>query len=67
MLTLRDRALAKIAQLSPEVVEAIAIVIETAEVQGGYVFDGEGSVWEDDVSYTLNELAREIRKLLKNI
>ena len=63
MSKLRDKALKQIAQLSPEVIDAIALVIETADLQGNYVFDGEGSVWEDNVQYTLGELSREIRKL----
>lgn len=39
---------------------ALKLVIQTAEVQGDYRWNGEDSVYEDDVAQTLNELAHEI-------
>jgi hypothetical protein len=49
--------------LSAEQIAALVLVIQTAEVQGDYHFDGEGSVWSDSVNETLWCLAKEIEKL----
>lgn len=51
--------------LTEEQIEAIAMICETAEIQGNYVFDGEGSNWEDSASYTLSNLGEEFRGLKK--
>ena len=59
----RLAAMERLSHLPASVREDIALVIETAETQGEYQFDGEGSVWEDDVNQTLYALAQEIRKL----
>lgn len=63
----RADALKIVATLSPEQLEAVAMVVETADAQGDYHFDGEGSVWEDDVNATLRYLATEIRQFLPPI
>jgi hypothetical protein len=57
----RKEVLAQIGKLPPDLIEGIAMVIETAEVEGDYHWNGEGSTWEDSVSGTLNSLAAEIR------
>ena len=57
----RDEALAIVRGLPAEVREAIALVVETAEVQGDYMWNGEDSVWTDSANLTLYELAKEIR------
>lgn len=57
----RTEAHEVIRKLSAKQREAIALFVETAETQGDYQFDGEGSVWMDDVNATLNQLAAEIR------
>ena len=64
MVTRAD-ALNMIRSLPSEVREAIALVVETAETQGGYVYAGVevGTVWEDSVNETLSHLACEIRSL----
>ena len=59
----RKEALAAlVAALSPKQVSDLCAIIETAETQGDYHFDGEGSTWSDDVCTTLGYLADEIRK-----
>jgi len=50
-----------VGQLSDEQISELCSIIETAEVQGDYYFDGEGSTWQDDVATTLGSLADEIR------
>lgn len=56
----REEALLSLKKsLTPEQISDIKLVIETAEVQGDYVFDGEGSTYEDDVNQTLGFLSRE--------
>ncbi len=64
-LLTRQDALNTLRNLPSVVLEAIAFVVETAEVQGDYKFNGEDSVYEDDVAATLNGLASEIRGLKK--
>lgn len=59
----RHDALTIVKTLTPEQREAIAFVVETAETQGDYNWNGEDSVWEDNVCATLNSLAKEIRTL----
>ena len=50
----------------PQMLEAVALIVETADTQGDYhLGDGEDSVWEDDVQQTLNGLAAEFRGLSK--
>lgn len=46
--------------LSLSQIADLRLVIETAEVQGNY-FQGDdgGSVWEDDVAFTLRSLSQE--------
>lgn len=43
--------------LTPEQRQAIAHVIRSADVVGGYRWNGEESVWEEDASATLQSLA----------
>jgi 6-phosphogluconate dehydrogenase (decarboxylating) len=57
----RKEALAIVWQLPEEVRDAIAMAVETADVQGDWHWDGENSNYEDDVQQTLNCLAKEIR------
>ena len=52
--------------LTDKQVEALVLLIRTAEVQGDYHFNGEESVYEDDVSSTLYQLAAEIMLLRGN-
>lgn len=59
----REQALLMIKTLDPIMIKAISLVIETADVQGDWYWNGEDSVYEDDVQGTLNSLASEIRKL----
>jgi len=59
----RDDHLRRLATLPPDVLESIAAVVESAELQGDYVFDDEGSYWEDSTTYTLHALAGEVRRL----
>lgn len=56
----RAKALKRLKQrLSKSQLEDVKLVILTAEVQGGYYFDGDSSVWSDDVNDTLMQLAAE--------
>lgn len=58
----RKEALEIVSKLDKETKNAIAIIIETADVQGDYIYyDGEGSAWEDNCQQTLDYLAKEIR------
>lgn len=62
----REDALAVVATLTAEQLEAVAVVIETAEVQGDYIYsDDNESVWEDNVNFTLRGLAAEVRRTHK--
>ena len=45
--------------LTPDQIAALTMVIQTAEVQGDYNYNGEDSVYQDDVASTLNQLAAE--------
>ena len=65
MVTHREYLIASIKEsITPELVELIAELVETADVQGGYnSHSGNDSVWEDDVQATLNALADEIRNI----
>lgn len=58
----REEALILVRKLPRDIREAIALVVETADVQGDYRWDGENSNYEDDVASTLNMLAGEIRR-----
>ena len=59
----RDEALKRlILSLSEEQTKDLQTVIETAEVQGDYNWNGEDSVYEDDVNSTLRQLASEFNK-----
>lgn len=52
----------RIERLSPDILEDIAMLVETADTQGDYhLYNGEGSMWQDDVNATLQHLATEIR------
>ncbi|MHC4867288.1 MAG: hypothetical protein ACYTEX_24710 [Planctomycetota bacterium] len=62
----RDKAKAILQGCSRDVLEAMALFVETGEVQGDWIGVDpvtDDSVWEDDVAQTLNGLAREIRAL----
>jgi hypothetical protein len=59
----RKAALERLAKLSQDVIDDIVLVVQTAEVQGDYHFDGDSSVWEDEVASTLWQLAREFQAL----
>ena len=59
----RDEAAKTIKGLSTETREAIAFFVETAEIEGDYYFDGEGSHWEDSATATISRLAAEIRRV----
>lgn len=59
----RHENLELISKLPPEIIEAFAQIIETADVQGDYTHrNDDDRVWEDDVNHTLSELAKEIRQ-----
>lgn len=60
----RDEAKQLMGKLSPKELEAIALFIETGEVQGDWMFNGDDSVYEDDVAGTLNGLAGEVRRMI---
>lgn len=58
----RQQALAIVRALPKATREAIALVVETAAVQGDYrQTDDGGSAWEESLDATLSDLAREIR------
>jgi len=60
----RQQAWATVAALTPEQIEAIALIIETTDSEGDYNYnDEDGSYWEDDAAETLISLAREFRSL----
>jgi hypothetical protein len=59
----RQEHLKLIASLSKEIRESIAVVIETADAQGDWNWNGEDSVYSDDIQSTLSSLANEIRVL----
>jgi len=65
MATHREYLIAAIKEsITPELIELIAELVETADTQGGYnSYFGNDSVWEDDVQATLNVLAAEIRDI----
>jgi hypothetical protein len=46
--------------LTPQQIEDLQIIIETADVQSDWIWDGENSVCADDVHGTLGHLAREL-------
>ncbi len=48
--------------MSIQQVRELCSIINTAEVQGNYYSDGEGSTWQDDVHTTLGGLADELLK-----
>ena len=48
--------------LNMQQIRELCSIINTAEVQGDYHFDGEGSTWQDDVHTTLGGLADELLK-----
>ena len=59
-MTDRQQALARLkATLTKQQVEDLQLVIQTADVQGDYIYDGDGSHWTDDVNDTLMALAGE--------
>lgn len=63
-LDLREKvaaAWATVAALTPDQREAVALVIDNAEVEGSYHWNGEESVFEDSVSDTLQALASKVR------
>lgn len=43
--------------LTDEQRKGIAAIIRSADIEGDYHWNGEDSVWEEDVSATLNGLA----------
>ena len=47
--------------ISEQQISDLQLIIVTAEVQGNYFFDGQGSVWSDDVNSTLVQLSDEFR------
>lgn len=56
----RQQALLRLkASLTESQIADLQMVIQTAEVQGDYDWNGEGSVWIDDVNLTLMLLADE--------
>ena len=56
----RKQALQRLkAELTERQIADLKLVIETAEVQGDYQFNGEDSVYCDDVNSTLLQLAAE--------
>lgn len=58
--TERSKALLRLkSTLTEKQIEDLKLVIETAEVQGNYDWNGEDSVWSDDVNDTLMQLSRE--------
>jgi hypothetical protein len=60
----RKQALDVLRALPADVLEAIAVVAETADVQGNYYSDESGeSHWEDEANATLSFLASEVRNL----
>ncbi len=61
----RHDALNILRTLPKDILEAFALVVETAESQGDYTGGNseDGSWWEESVSETLNSLASEIRHL----
>ena len=59
-MTNRNEAIQRLKQsLTPKQIEDLQFVIRTAEVQGDYNFNGEDSVYTDDVNSTLMQLAEE--------
>jgi len=77
-VTTREQALDLCRTLPNGALEAVALIVETADSQGewtggGYTLDENGdridpdedggSMWEDDVQGTLNALAAEFRGL----
>lgn len=59
----RKDALVIISKLPLDVRQAIILVIETAETQGDYHWNGQDSVFTDDANETLQHLADEIKRL----
>jgi hypothetical protein len=60
MSNLRKRALERLRKtLTPQQRADLKLVIVTAETQGNYHFDGDGSVYSDDLNSTLCYLADE--------
>jgi len=61
----RSSALTRLLEtLTNDQLTDLKLVIETAEVQGGYEWDGEDSVWTDDVNSTLMQLSKELTSTL---
>ena len=50
-----------LATLTERQLDLLRSVIETADVQGDWMWNGEDSVYEDDVASTLNCLAAEFK------
>lgn len=60
----RTEAIARLkTALTVSQVRDICGIIETAEVQGDYHFDGEGSTWQECATETLSQLADEFRRM----
>lgn len=63
MSELREQALLRLSKLPTKTLEDIALVVETADVQGDYRSEDDGTIWRDESQKTLDCLAREIREL----
>lgn len=65
----REKAMRRLSKLPEKTLEDIALIIETADMQGNYYWgnddDDDGSIWRDDAQLTLDCLAGEIRELKK--
>lgn len=61
----REQALKRLSNLPAETLEDIALVIETADIEGDYIYnnDDDGATWQFNALTTLYALAREIRNL----
>ena len=58
----RQDALGFIVNLSPGQREAVAMVVETAEIKENMSYSDQNGVRDDDAQATLNAIAREIRE-----
>ena len=65
MSVARKEALERLrASLTDDQAKDLRLVIETAEVQGDYNWNGENSAWTDDVNSTLMQLSKEFDKTI---
>lgn len=53
--------------LTDEQLAHVDMLIQETEIEGGYVFNGEDSLWEESAGDTLISAARRVREYLASL